>query len=118
MDEIKRLKLFQRNPDAFLRKDAPDIFGMGSNMVKSLRYWAKVFGVTNDNGSELSSLGNIILKYDPYLEKKFTWWLLHSNTAKNIDDATSWYMYFNKCDADDWKKSRLHPFLKEKSQNM
>ena len=108
----KALEIVPENPDAFLRKDAPDIFGIGSNMVKSLRYWAKVLGVTNENGSELSSLGNIILKYDPYLENKFTWWLLHSNISKIIDDATSWYMYFNKCDADDLEKDQIISILK------
>lgn len=35
----KVLEIVPENPDAFLRKDAPDIFGIGSNMVKSLRYW-------------------------------------------------------------------------------
>lgn len=108
----KVLEIVPENPDAFLRKDAPDIFGIGSNMVKSLRYWAKVLGVTNENGSELSNFGNIILKYDPYLENKFTWWLLHSNISKNIDDATSWYMYFNKCDADDLEKDQIISILK------
>ena len=46
----KALKLinmdkYMEYSDVFLRKDAPDIFGMGNNMVKSLRYWLKALGI-------------------------------------------------------------------------
>lgn len=107
----KALVLLPNKSDAFTSKDAPDLFGIGSNMVKSLRYWMKVFGLTNDNGSELSELGKLVAKYDPYLEKSFTWWILHSNIATKIEDATSWYMYFNRCDADELEKNQVESIL-------
>lgn len=107
----KGLQIIPEIPDAFLRKDSPDIFGIGNNMVKSLRYWMKVFGLTNDNGSELSELGKIVAEYDPYLEDIFTIWILHSNIAKNCNEATSWYMYFNRCDADDLDKEQIEAIL-------
>src|SRR5574344_2028721 len=107
----KGLMIIPQIPDAFLRKDSPDIFGIGNNMVKSLRYWMKVFGLTNDNGSELSELGKIVAEYDPYLEDIFTIWILHSNIAKNCNEATSWYMYFNRCDADDLDKEQIEAIL-------
>jgi hypothetical protein len=94
-------------PDLFTRKDSTDILGIGSNMVKSLRYWMKVFGLTNATGSELSDLGRIVAEHDPYLEKDFTLWVLHSKIAKNKEDATSWYMYFNQCDADELDKNEI-----------
>ena len=43
----KALRLLPNNEDAFKRKDATDLFGIGSNMVKSLRYWMRAFGLTN-----------------------------------------------------------------------
>lgn len=107
----KGLMIIPSIPDAFLRKDAPDIFGIGSNMVKSLRYWMRAFGLTNENGSELSALGKIIADNDPYLENAFTLWLLHSCIAKNCVDATTWYMYFNHCDADDLDKEQIENIL-------
>lgn len=107
----KGLLIIPEMPDAFLRKDAPDIFGIGNNMVKSLRYWMKALGLSNDNGSELSALGKIVAEYDPYLEDVFTIWLLHSNIAKNCSDATTWYMYFNHCDADDLDKEQIEAIL-------
>lgn len=107
----KALVILPDTSDAFTRKDAPDLFGIGSNMVKSLRYWMKVLGLTNDNGSELSDLGKLIAENDPYLENMFTWWILHSNIAKAKEDATTWYMYFNRCDAVDLEKSQVESIL-------
>lgn len=107
----KALKLLPDNADAFTRKDATDLFGIGSNMVKSLRYWMRAFGLTNTAGTELSPIGNLIAKYDPYLEKTFSLWIMHSFIAKNLEDATTWYMFFNRCDADDLDKAEIENIL-------
>ena len=107
----KGLIAVEEMADAFVRKNAPDIFGIGSNMVKSLRYWMKVLGLTNDSGSELSVLGRIIRQYDPYLEDVTTLWLLHSNIVRDKENATTWYMYFNNCDADDLEKEQIVAIL-------
>lgn len=107
----KGLKIVPENENVFLRKDAPDLFGLGNNMVKSLRYWMKVFGITIDNGAKLSRLGELIAEYDPYLEQDFTLWILHSNIAKNESEATTWYMYFNRCDADDLDKDQIEHII-------
>lgn len=110
----KGLLIIPKNTDAFLRKDAPDIFGIGSNMVKSLRYWMKAFGLTVEKGSAgvmLSDMGAIIAEHDPYIENIFTLWLLHSAIAKNKHEATTWYMYFNHCDANDFDKTEIEAVL-------
>ena len=41
----KALMILPSTPNAFTRKDASDLFGMGSNMVKSLRYWMRAFWI-------------------------------------------------------------------------
>lgn len=105
----KGLDILTNEPDAFLRKDAPDLFGIGSNMVKSLRYWMKAMGLISDKG--LTKLGEIISKYDPYIEDVFSLWILHSNIAKNLEEATSWFMYFNRCDAEELEKSQINSIL-------
>lgn len=110
----KALRLLPNNEDAFKRKDATDLFGIGSNMVKSLRYWMRAFGLTNTSGTELSEKGKLIAKYDPYLENPFSIWIMHSSIVKNIDDATTWFMFFNRCDADDLEKNEIeHILLRE-----
>lgn len=107
----KALQVLPENPDAFTRKNATDLFGIGSNMVKSLRYWMRAFGLTNASGTELSEMGKLIANYDPFLEKPLTLWMMHSYIAKNIEDATSWYMYFNRCDDADLDKNEIESIL-------
>lgn len=107
----KGLLILPDNADAFMRKDATDLFGIGSNMVKSLRYWMRALGLTNVTGTELSDVGKIIAKYDPYLEKIFSLWIMHSHIAKNKEDATTWFMFFNQCDADDLEKVEIESIL-------
>lgn len=107
----KALMIVPSTPNAFTRKDAPDLFGIGSNMVKSLRYWMRAFGLTNKNGTELSEIGRLVAEYDPYLEKTFSLWIMHSFIAKNLEDATTWFMYFNRCDAGELEKVEIETIL-------
>lgn len=91
-----------RKIDSFKKDEleAMDELGIGKNMVKSLRYWLKVTGITEDDSKrrifELSELGKIIKDNDPYTEELGTLWLLHYSLAKNIDNATAWYYFFNE----------------------
>ncbi len=110
----KGLSIIDKRPDAFLGSEGPDLFGIGNNMVKSLRYWMKAFKLIEENpgvGAKISELGKIILQNDVYLEKKFTLWILHSQIAKNIADATTWYMFFNKCNVIDMEKDEIEKIL-------
>jgi hypothetical protein len=110
----KGLSIIDKRPDAFLGSEGPDLFGIGNNMVKSLRYWMKAFKLIEENsgiGAKLSELGKIILQNDVYLEKNFTLWILHSQITKNIADATTWYMFFNKCNVIDMEKDEIEKIL-------
>ncbi len=78
-----------------------DILGIGSNMVKSLRYWLQAIGLTSEPTSgkrtqTLTDLGKIIYENDPYIEEMGTLWLLHYKLATNIDNATAWYDFYNE----------------------
>ena len=104
----------EKNPHVFQGKEGPDIFGIGNNMVKSLRYWMKAFGLIVEKqgkGALLTNIGQIIYDNDLYIEDMFTVWILHSNIVKNIEEATSWYMFFNKCDIEDMDKEQIEKIL-------
>ncbi len=78
-----------------------DILGIGSNMVKSLRYWLQAFTLTVEPTSgkrdqHLTSFGRIVLDNDPYIEEIGTLCLLHYRLATNYEDATAWYYFFNE----------------------
>lgn len=100
----------KNNPTVFWGKESPDVFGIGNNMVKSLRYWLKAFGLIVEKGAAgafLSECGEIIRKYDAYFEDVFTLWVLHSNIVHNAEDATAWYLFFNYCDIEDMEKEQI-----------
>ena len=101
----KGIKNVLNDATLFVNKDKlpTDVLGIGTNMVKSLRYWLQVVGLTTEirgekNGKReqiITELGKVIYENDPYFEELGTLWLLHYNLAKNITDATSWYFFFN-----------------------
>ena len=68
--------------------------GLGSNMVKSLHHWMKVFALID--GDKLTLLGKTILEKDPYLENSDTLWIFHWNLVKEQERASLYNLFFNK----------------------
>lgn len=96
----KGLKAVNEDQGIFMAKDAMERLGIGSNMVKALRYWMMATGLTTENTSgkrvqTFTPLGKIIYKFDKYLEEPMTLWLLHYQLAINDKLATAWYWFFN-----------------------
>lgn len=91
-----------RKIDAFKKDDleAMDELGLGRNMVKSLRYWLKATGLSDDEPKkkilELSDFGKIVASHDPYIQETGTLCLIQYNLATNKENATSWYFLFNE----------------------
>jgi len=78
-----------------------DTLGIGSNMVKSLRYWLLATGLTEENTSgkriqTFTPLGKLVYENDRYMEESGTLQLLHYQLASNKEFATSWYYFFNE----------------------
>jgi hypothetical protein len=85
----------------FTRPEAIADFGVGKNMVSSIRHWATVMGVISEAGADGSitttDFGELIFAprgLDPYLEHASTLWLLHWKLAAN-PKKTTWYYAFN-----------------------
>ena len=98
----KGLKQVKIKADVFTDKEENpmDIFGIGSNMVKSLRYWLQATGLTKENTSgkrfqQFTELGEIIYSNDKYLEELGTLFLLHYKLVTNKEEATSCFYFFN-----------------------
>ncbi len=99
----KGLKYVDGRPALFSSKteNPMDILGIGSNMVKSLRYWLVATGLTAEchskdrRGQYLTPFGELVKKYDPYTEELGTLWMLHYHLVKQPDVATSWFFFFN-----------------------
>ena len=104
----------------FRNGEGPDILGVGTNMVKSIRYWMQACGILEkvNNKDELSEIAKIIYEYDRNFEDVFSIWLLHSNLAKNKEAATIWYMFFNRFEADEFSKADLQEHMKTEMFNL
>lgn len=100
----KGLKNIVSNPEMFYidKKEQTDILGIGSNMVKSLRFWLESFNLIElkKHGKKryhaLTKFGEIIWEYDRYIQEDVTLWLLHYFLVINKEKATSWYWLFNE----------------------
>ena len=84
--------------NVFSKKDGVVYLGVGSNMVTSIKYWLDASGVIEQTPrkiSELSELGSLIDKYDPFLESSLSWQLIHTQLARNFESAPLFWILFN-----------------------
>ena len=95
----------------FNAPDAVVSLGVGKNMVSSIRYWLKVFGMTKDD--QPSELAQHLFEddgWDPYCEDELTLWLLHYQLVKT-GEASLYKMVFQ-----DYQR-RNREFDKQQLQN-
>ncbi len=95
----------------FNAPDAVVSLGVGKNMVSSIRYWLKVFGMTKDD--QPTELAQHLFEddgWDPYCEDELTLWLLHYQLVKT-GEASLYKMLFL-----DFQR-RNREFDKQKVQN-
>jgi hypothetical protein len=74
---------FIHNQHNFNDADAVIYLGVGKNMVSSIRYWMKAFGLTCND--ELTPLADLLMGengLDQYLEDNFSLWILHYHLVK------------------------------------
>ncbi len=75
-------------------------FGVGKNMVASMRHWAKTTGVVEEptsNSVRTTELGRLLFGptgLDPYMEHPATLWLIHWQLAGR-EEKTTWFWAFN-----------------------
>ena len=99
----KGLSQVYKDGSVFISKaqNPMDVFGIGNNMVKALRYWMQVTGLTKEpekgkRVQEFTDFGELVFKYDRYIDETGTLLLLHYELASNEKDATAWYYFFNQ----------------------
>lgn len=114
----KGLKNVRNYPDIFTNKNikATDYLGIGTNMVRSLRYWLQAVSLTTESKTginqrmeqNLTVLANTIWERDRYMEEIGTICLLHYKLAKidkdKTTEATAWYYFFNKFNLNEFEK--------------
>lgn len=100
----------KNNDKIFSEKNATDILGMGTNMVKSLKFWLTTSNLIVEDKKcsyKLSELGELIYKYDLYLEDIFSLYLIHNEIVKNSEKAVVWNYFFYKSNLREFNKREL-----------
>ncbi len=99
----KGMDCIVEKPDLFVDKEENpmDVLGIGSNMVKALRYWLQAVALTSEPNKgkriqTLTKLGEQIYQKDRYIEELGTLYLLQYKLAKQKEEATAWYYFFNE----------------------
>lgn len=87
-------------------------FGVGKNMVASIRHWALACGVMRESDGEfrVGALASEILRdggLDPYAESASTAWLAHWQLAGRCFRSTTWYWLFNHVTAPTFTRQEL-----------
>ena len=82
------------DPDAIAR------FGVGKNMVASIRFWALACEIIceDDGGYSTTPLGDLLFETegcDGFMESIATTWLIHWLLAGRAENTTTWYWAFN-----------------------
>lgn len=97
----------------FLADDAIARFGVGKNMVASIRHWATATGVIEESADgdriQPASLGKNLFGprgHDPYMEHYATMWLLHWKLCGQ-PAKTTWFWAFNHFGAQTFKRDHL-----------
>lgn len=94
----KAINEFNLDVNCFSKEKGTRILGIGSNMVKSLRYWctaSQLIHFRQFRGNNFTELGNFLLVNDRYLEQKYSWWLIHLYLCSNFEDAPVFNTFFN-----------------------
>ena len=100
---------------------AIDELGVGSAMVKSIRYWLQALSLTDEKRGEKGKryqelskdFGKILFENDRYFEDLGTLYLLHYKLVSNKDLATTWNLFFNSIKATEMTKHHMEEGVKQ-----
>ena len=99
-DRVAETEDQDENRAACWGDDAIARFGVGKNMVASIRHWAKATGVIEEpayHSVRTTELGRLLFGWsalDPYMENPTTLWLIHWQLASHAT-RTTWFWAFN-----------------------
>lgn len=118
----KGMRCVEEEEALFSQDDVMERLGVGSKMVKSIRYWLQATGLCDEqyrNGGRAkaqvitSDFGMIIRDNDPYFDDVFTLFLLHYHIVSNDILCMPWYIFFNEYEGQDFTKENMYSVCKE-----
>ena len=92
-------------------EDAIARYGVGKNMVASIRHWANVTGIIDEpsgtNEVVSTKFGKTLHKLDPYLEHPNSLWLIHWKLATAWKNKTTWFWAYSHYPAVIFEREQL-----------
>ena len=112
VDAVQRYENSEDGKSIFLADNAIAQFGVGKNMVASMRHWARATRVIQEEsgGRPISTwLGGQIFGdngLDPYMENPSTVWLIHWQLCSRTE-KTTWFWAFSHYPAEFFERDSL-----------
>ncbi len=116
-DAVAKRSTDADNKNVFLADEAIANFGVGKNMVSSMRYWSIATRIIEDksNGSfkgpyGITPFGRALFAeggWDPYLEEPASLWWLHWQLAANPRPTTTIHFVFSHFNASTFYREQL-----------
>ena len=108
-----------RAEKSFNADDAVVALGVGKNMVTSIKFWMKAFGIILADDT-ITPFGESLLNdngWDPYLENEASLWLLHYQLVKN-GFASTYSLVFNELRKEkiEFTKENYTAFVRRKAE--
>lgn len=104
----------------FADEDAIERFGVGKNMVSSIRHWGLACDVIRETASgdafEPGEIGDLLFGgegCDPFLESEASIWLVHWLLAGRAKRSATWYTVFNYVDPQAFQAKEVVSLLTE-----
>ncbi len=112
-DRVAETAHEEGNKSSCWDNDAIARFGVGKNMVGSMRHWAKTAGIIDEqiktNSVRTTKLGDILFgddALDRYMEHPATLWLIHWQFAA-LPEKTTWFWAFSHFPAVTFEREAL-----------
>lgn len=118
----KGMRCVEDDESLFSRDNVMEQLGVGSKMVKSIRYWLQATGLCEEQYRNsgraraqviTANFGGVIREKDPYFDDIFTLFLLHYHIVTNDALCMPWYVFFNEYEGQDFTKENMISVCKE-----
>lgn len=118
----KGMRCVKEDGFLFSKDNVMEQLGVGSKMVKSIRYWLQATGLCEEQYRNsgraraqviTADFGEIIQERDPYFDDIFTLFLLHYHIVANEVLCMPWHIFFNEYEGQDFTKENMISVCKE-----
>lgn len=117
----KGIRCICDHPDLFSRDDVMERLGVGSKMVKSIKYWLLATGLCEEQIERnvhkfvlTRDFGAIVEKYDKYFDDISSLFFIHYKLVSNEHLCVVWNIFFNEYAGKDFTKEDMLSVCKER----